>query len=115
MDTKDNASLPSGFYGPLEPFIVQEDVTSVVVCGPDKIFTEVNGEYQFTNVKFHNEAHLDDFVQKIVASVGRKLDKSKPICDIILQDGNRVAIIIPPVAIGGTTMTIKKSMAQPVN
>lgn len=94
--------------GPLESLIARDDIADIMVCGPNKVFIEVKGKLQLTNIVFRSEEQLRNIAQRIVGAVGRRVDENSPICDARLKDGSRVAIIIPPVAIDGTIITIRK-------
>lgn len=94
--------------GPLEPLLQEEEVTEVMVNGPDEIFVERDGNLELTDVQFNDEAHLMNIIQKIVAPLGRRVDEQQPYCDARLPDGSRVNIIIPPLALDGSTVTIRK-------
>jgi Flp pilus assembly CpaF family ATPase len=94
--------------GPLESLIARDDIADIMVCGPNKVFIEVKGKLQLTSIVFRSEEQLRNIAQRIVGAVGRRVDENSPICDARLKDGSRVAIIIPPVAIDGTIITIRK-------
>lgn len=94
--------------GPLEKLLVRDDIADIMVCGPQKVYIEVGGRIQLTDVKFRDEAQLINICRRIVSAVGRRVDESAPICDARLQDGSRVAIVVPPLSPDGTTLTIRK-------
>jgi pilus assembly protein CpaF len=94
--------------GPLEQLLARDDIADIMVCGPNKVYIEVGGRLQLTDVKFRDEAQLINICRRIVSSVGRRVDESSPICDARLADGSRVAIVVPPIAIDGTSLTIRK-------
>jgi len=94
--------------GPLESLLADPDVADILVNGPDSIFVERKGKLSKTSVKFSSEAHLRNIVDRIVSSVGRRIDESSPMVDARLKDGSRVNIIIPPLAIDGTMMSIRR-------
>ncbi len=94
--------------GPLEELLARDDISDIMVCGPKKIFIEVSGKLRLTEVKFRDEDQLRNVASRIVSAVGRRVDESSPICDARLKDGSRVAIVIPPIAIDGTCITIRK-------
>ncbi|MGK2285924.1 CpaF family protein [Pedomonas sp. V897] len=94
--------------GPLEPLLADESVTDIMVNGPNQIYVERKGKLELTDVKFRDEQHLLNVAQRIVAAVGRRVDESSPICDARLADGSRVNVIIPPLAIDGTSISIRK-------
>jgi pilus assembly protein CpaF len=95
-------------YGPLEPLLARDDIADIMVNGADRVFIEVSGKVQLTNVRFRDNAQLMNICQRIVSQVGRRVDESSPICDARLPDGSRVNVIAPPLAIDGPTLTIRK-------
>jgi pilus assembly protein CpaF len=92
-------------YGPLEPLLARDDI---MVNGAGRVFIEVGGKVQLTNVRFRDNAQLMNICQRIVSQVGRRVDESSPICDARLLDGSRVNVIAPPLALDGPTLTIRK-------
>ena len=94
--------------GPLESLIQRDDIADIMVCGPNKIFIEVKGRLELTPIRFRTEEQLRNVASRIVQAVGRRVDESSPICDARLKDGSRVAIVIPPIALDGTCITIRK-------
>lgn len=94
--------------GPLEPLLRRDDISDIMVNGPDKVYIEVGGKTELTNVKFRDLAQLMNICQRIVTAVGRRVDESSPICDARLEDGSRVNVIVPPLAIDGAALTIRK-------
>ena len=99
--------------GPLEPFVRDSDVTEIMVNGWDSIYVERAGKLYWTGAKFHDEGQLRRTIDKIVGKVGRRIDESSPYCDARLPDGSRVNAIIPPLAVDGPTLTIRKFSADP--
>ncbi len=95
-------------YGPLQPLLMRDDITDIMVNGPDRVFIEVNGITRLTNVKFRDNAELLNICQRIVSAVGRRVDESSPMCDARLPDGSRVNVILPPLGLNGPTLTIRK-------
>ena len=95
-------------YGPLEPLLARDDIADIMVNGAGRVFIEVSGKVQLTNVRFRDNAQLMNICQRIVSQVGRRVDESSPICDARLPDGSRVNVIAPPLAIDGPTLTIRK-------
>lgn len=95
-------------YGPLEPLLARDDIADIMVNGTDPIFIEVDGKMQQTSIRFHDDRQLLNVCQRIVSQVGRRVDESSPICDARLPDGSRVNVIAPPLAVDGTTLTIRK-------
>lgn len=94
--------------GPLEPLLADDAVTDIMVNGANQIYVERKGKLELTDVKFRDEQHLLNVAQRIVAAVGRRVDESSPICDARLADGSRVNVIAPPLAIDGTSISIRK-------
>lgn len=94
--------------GPLEPLIARDDIADIMVNGPSHVYIEVNGKIELTDVKFRDNQQLMNICQRIVSAVGRRVDESSPICDARLADGSRVNVIVPPLAIDGATLTIRK-------
>ena len=95
-------------YGPLEPLLARDDIADIMVNGAGRIYIEVGGKVQLTNVRFRDNAQLMNICQRIVSQVGRRVDESSPICDARLPDGSRVNVIAPPLAIDGPALTIRK-------
>jgi pilus assembly protein CpaF len=100
-------------YGPLEPFLRDDSVTEVMVNNFDRIFVERLGKIERTNAAFADNAHLLRIIDKIVSTVGRRVDESSPMVDARLPDGSRVNAIIPPLALKGPTLTIRKFSRDP--
>jgi pilus assembly protein CpaF len=99
--------------GPLEPFIRDPEVTEVMVNGWDSIYVERAGKLYWTGAKFHDDSQLRRTIDKIVGKVGRRIDESSPYCDARLPDGSRVNAIIPPLAVDGPALTVRKFSADP--
>ncbi|WP_323784652.1 CpaF family protein [Thalassovita sp.] len=95
-------------YGPLEPLLARDDIADIMVNGTDPIFIEVSGKMQQTSIRFNDSQQLLNVCQRIVSQVGRRVDESSPICDARLPDGSRVNVIAPPLAVDGTSLTIRK-------
>src|SRR5881296_803283 len=100
-------------YGPLEPFLRDDSVTEVMVNNFDRIFVERLGKIERTNAAFADNAHLLRIIDKIVSTIGRRIDESSPMVDARLPDGSRVNAIIPPLALKGPTLTIRKFSRDP--
>jgi pilus assembly protein CpaF len=100
-------------YGPLEPFLHDDTVTEVMVNGRDAIYIERKGKIEQTQAAFLDDAHLMRIIDKIVSTVGRRVDESSPMVDARLPDGSRVNAIIPPLALKGPTLTIRKFSRDP--
>ncbi len=95
-------------YGPLEPLLARDDISDIMVNGANRVFIEVGGKIQLTNVRFRDNAQLMNICQRIVSQVGRRVDEASPICDARLPDGSRVNVIAPPLSIDGAALTIRK-------
>jgi pilus assembly protein CpaF len=100
-------------YGPLEPFLRDPDVTEVMVNGPGSIYVERGGRLFPVDGGFTDDAHLRRTIEKIVGRVGRRVDESSPMVDARLPDGSRVNAIIPPLALDGSLLTIRKFATDP--
>ncbi|HBP86698.1 MAG TPA: pilus assembly protein CpaF, partial [Nitrospiraceae bacterium] len=94
--------------GPLEPLVQDQTVNDILVNRADQIYVERAGKLQLTDVKFRDEAHLRKIIEKIVSAVGRRIDESSPMVDARLLDGSRVNAIIPPLALNGSSISIRK-------
>ncbi|MCZ6799096.1 MAG: ATPase, T2SS/T4P/T4SS family, partial [Nitrospirae bacterium] len=94
--------------GPLEPLVQDPTIDDILVNRCDQIYVERAGKLELTDVRFRNEAHLRKVIEKIVTGVGRRIDESSPMCDCRLQDGSRVNAIIPPLALDGSSLSIRK-------
>jgi pilus assembly protein CpaF len=100
-------------YGPLEPLLRDDSVTEVMVNGADRIYIERAGKIEKAGVTFVDDAHLLRIIDKIVSSVGRRVDEASPMVDARLPDGSRVNAIIPPLSLRGPTLTIRKFSRDP--
>jgi pilus assembly protein CpaF len=95
-------------YGPLELLLADPDISEIMVNGSGSVFIELAGELLETDVKFDNDEHLMRIIGRIVSPLGRHVDSDKPTTDARLPDGSRVNIVIPPVAVDGPHITIRK-------
>jgi pilus assembly protein CpaF len=102
-------------YGPLEPLLRDPEVTEIMVNGHDLIYVERAGRITTVPTGFADEAHLRRTIDKIVGRVGRRVDESSPMVDARLADGSRVNAVIPPIALDGSMLTIRKFAADPFN
>ena len=100
-------------YGPLEPYLRDPDLTEVMVNAPDEIYVERAGRICRVAAAFNDEAHVRRTIDKIVAKVGRRVDETSPMVDARLPDGSRVNAVIPPLALDGSMLTIRKFAADP--
>ncbi len=98
-------------HGPLEPLLNDPSVSDVLVNGFDTIYVERGGKIQLTNVRFRDERHLVHTIQRMVARIGRRIDESSPMVDARLADGSRVNAVIPPLAIDGAALSIRRFSA----
>jgi pilus assembly protein CpaF len=94
--------------GPLEALLRDPDVTEIMVNRPEQIFVERRGKIELTTLSFEDERSLRRVIDRIVQTIGRRVDESEPMCDARLKDGSRVNVVIPPVAIYGPCLTIRK-------
>src|SRR5262245_62179993 len=99
--------------GPLEPYVRGPEGTEIMVNGWESVYVERAGKLCWTGTKFHDEGQLRRTIDKIVARVGRRIDESSPYCDARLPDGSRVNAVIPPLALDGPSLTIRKFSADP--
>ena len=101
-------------YGPIDPYLRDEDVSEVMVNGPHSVYVEKNGRLTHVEAKFSSDAHLRRTIDKIVSRIGRRVDESSPMVDARLPDGSRVNAVIPPLAIDGASLTIRKFSKDPL-
>ncbi|WP_319633643.1 CpaF family protein [Pelagibius marinus] len=94
--------------GPLEPLLADEAVTDIMVNGPKQVYVERRGKLELTDVTFQNDEHVLNIARRIVSQIGRRVDETTPLVDARLMDGSRVNIIIPPLAIDGPSISIRK-------
>ncbi|MFC5728386.1 MULTISPECIES: CpaF family protein [Nocardioides] len=100
-------------YGPIDPYLRDPEVSEVMVNGPD-VWLEKNGRLMKADAHFTDEAHLRRTIDKIVSRIGRRVDESSPMVDARLPDGSRVNAIVPPLAVDGSALTIRKFSADPL-
>lgn len=101
-------------YGPIEPLLRDDSISEVMVNGPKQVIIERKGKLVLTDVKFKDDKHLLMIIDRIVSKVGRRVDETTPLCDARLPDGSRVNAIIPPLAIDGCSLTIRKFRKDPL-
>ena len=99
--------------GPIEPLLKDDSIADILIVGPHTVFIERYGQIETTEVRFKDEEHLMRIINKIVASVGRRVDESSPLVDARLQDGSRVNVAVRPVAVDGPQVSIRKFSKQP--
>src|SRR5438270_1204709 len=95
-------------FGPIQPLLNDDSVTEVMVNGPFRVYVERKGKLQLSDVTFQSDEHCMRVIERIIAPIGRRVDESKPYEDARLPDGSRVNIIIPPLALNGPVITIRK-------
>jgi pilus assembly protein CpaF len=95
-------------YGPLQPLLADPDISEVMVNGPKKIYIEKKGQLQKSSVVFDDDSHVLQIIDRIILPLGRRIDADSPTVDARLPDGSRVNAVIPPVAIDGPSITIRK-------
>ena len=100
-------------FGPLEPLLADPGVSDILVNTYSQVYVERHGRLELSDVCFTDDAHLMKIIDKIVSRVGRRIDESSPMVDARLPDGSRVNAIIPPLAIDGPVMSIRRFSAQP--
>lgn len=100
--------------GPLEPLLADQTVNDILVNGHRQVFVERSGRLELTPIRFKDDAHLKKIIEKIVSRVGRRIDESVPMVDARLADGSRVNAIIPPLAIDGPSLSIRKFSKDPL-
>ena len=100
--------------GPLEELLSDPDVTDIMVNGPEQTYIEKKGKLQIAPIKFRDEEHLFQIAQRIVNKVGRRVDQTTPLADARLADGSRVNVIVPPLSLRGTAISIRKFSEKPI-
>ncbi|MGN0480837.1 MAG: CpaF family protein [Lachnospiraceae bacterium] len=101
-------------FGLLDSIMSDDDITEVMINGPDNIFIEKKGRLQKLEQKFESSRRLEDVIQRIVGLAGREVNQANPICDTRLPDGSRVNVVLPPIALCGPTITIRKFSKTPM-
>jgi len=94
--------------GPIEPLLQDDSVTDILVNGPDQVYVERHGRLELTPYKFRDHAHVVNVAKRIAASVGRRVDETSPMVDARLADGSRVNVVLPPLALHGGCISIRK-------
>jgi len=100
--------------GPLEELLADPNISDIMVNGPDQTFVERKGKLEVANIQFRDEEHLFQIAQRIVNQVGRRVDQTTPLADARLKDGSRVNVIVPPLSLRGTAISIRKFSAKPI-
>ncbi len=100
--------------GPLEELLADATITDIMVNGPEQTYVERKGKLELANIQFRDEEHLFQIAQRICNSVGRRVDQTTPLADARLKDGSRVNVIVPPLSLRGTAISIRKFSAKPI-
>jgi pilus assembly protein CpaF len=100
--------------GPLEELLSDPNISDIMVNGPNQTFIERKGKLEIAQIQFRDEEHLFQIAQRIVNKVGRRVDQTTPLADARLQDGSRVNVIIPPLSLRGTAISIRKFSEKPI-
>ena len=100
--------------GPLEPLLADPEITEIMVNGPKRVYIEKKGKITESGVKFRDDDHVMHIINRIVSPLGRRVDEASPMVDARLKDGSRVNAIIPPIALTGPTVTIRKFSRDPI-
>jgi len=100
--------------GPLEELLADPLITDIMVNGPEQTYIEKRGKLEIAQITFRDEAHLFQIAQRIVSKVGRRVDQTTPLADARLADGSRVNVIVPPLSLRGTAISIRKFSAKPI-
>lgn len=101
------------WFGPITPLLNDNNISEVMVNGPNQVYIELKGKVELSNVTFYDDAHVLHIIEKIVAPIGRRIDESQPMVDARLPDGSRVNAIIPPLSLNGPIITIRKFSQDP--
>ena len=100
--------------GLLDSILDDEEITEVMINGPEHVFIEKKGRLVELDEKFESQRRLEDIIQRIVGTAGREVNQANPICDTRLEDGSRVSVVLPPIALCGPTITIRKFSKEPM-
>jgi pilus assembly protein CpaF len=100
--------------GPLEELLADPNISDIMVNGPEQTFIERKGKLELAQIQFRDEEHLFQIAQRICNSVGRRVDQTTPLADARLKDGSRVNVIVPPLSLKGTAISIRKFSAKPI-
>lgn len=101
-------------FGPLEELLNDPDISDIMVNGPEQTYIEKKGKLQIAPIQFRDEEHLFQIAQRICNQVGRRVDQTTPLADARLKDGSRVNVIVPPLSLRGTAISIRKFSAKPI-
>ena len=100
--------------GPIQPLVDDDEVNDILVNGRDRVFVERKGKLELTDIRFNDDRHVQRIIQRIIAPLGRRIDESCPMVDARLRDGSRVNAVIPPVALDGPALSIRKFRKEPL-
>ena len=120
LNAKELEALGASIYdemvglGPIEPLLKDDSINDILINGPYQVYIERRGELELTPIRFRDNDHLLRIVNRIVAGVGRRIDESQPMVDARLPDGSRVNAAIPPIAIDGCSVSIRKFSKKPL-
>jgi len=120
LSTRDESRISQEIYdevmglGPIQPLLRDTSVSEIMVISASQVYIEKRGRLQLSEVKFENDAHIMKIIDRIVSKVGRRCDESNPMADARLPDGSRVNAVIPPIALKGPCLTIRKFSATPL-
>jgi pilus assembly protein CpaF len=120
LNTRELEALGGSIYdemvglGPIEPLLKDDSINDILINGPYQVYVERRGELELTPIRFRDNDHLLRIVNRIVAGVGRRIDESQPMVDARLPDGSRVNAAIPPIAIDGCSVSIRKFSKKPL-
>ena len=101
-------------FGPLEELLSDPDISDIMVNGPQQTYIEKKGKLMLAPIQFRDESHLFQIAQRIVNQVGRRVDQTTPLADARLKDGSRVNVIVPPLSLRGTAISIRKFSEKPI-
>ena len=102
-------------FGPISKYLLDEEISEIMVNGPEQVYVEKKGLLELADASFEDNQHVMRIIEKIVSPLGRRIDESSPMVDARLPDGSRVNAIIPPLALNGPTITIRKFAKKPLN
>jgi pilus assembly protein CpaF len=100
--------------GPIQPLVDDDEVNDILVNGRDRVYVERKGKLELTDIRFNDDRHVQRIIQRIIAPLGRRIDESCPMVDARLHDGSRVNAVIPPVALDGPSLSIRKFRKDPL-
>lgn len=102
-------------FGPISKYLLDDEISEIMVNGPEQVYVEKRGLLELADASFEDNQHVMRIIEKIVSPLGRRIDESSPMVDARLPDGSRVNAIIPPLALNGPTITIRKFSKKPLN